>query len=474
MTGTEHADGVDPRDIEIAELKTEVARLNSLVAELQAKLAEMQELLRQNSQNSSRPPSSDPPGVSAMPRKRKRGRKPGGQPGHKGHRRRFLSVEERNVHDVRPERCKKCGARLKGNDPHPHRHQVVEAPEPKPEVEEWRLHALDCGDCGETTRAELPPGVPRGGYGPRLVAIIALLSGAFRLSKRQTVELLANLYGVPISLGSITACQQIASEAVVKPVQEAREFVKEQAIKHADESSWREGPTRSKVWLWTVTTPLVTVFLICGSRGKDIAQKMLGKFLGVLVSDRWCAYSWWPLKWRQLCWAHIRRHFKAMSECKGEAKEIGEKLLVLERRLFELWHRIRDGTLVRSSFRVYVSHIRVEMRALLRRGSQCSHRKTSTTCSELLKLEPAMWTFTRMDCVEPTNNSGERAIRPGVIWRKLCFGTHSRWGSRFVERMLSVVYTLHQQHRSPLGFLTDCVSARMKRQPVTASLLPSA
>lgn len=375
---------------------------------------------------------------------------------------------------VKPKACRKCGSALDGDDPDPHPHQVWEWPEVQPDVFEWLLHELTCKRCGARTRAKLPPGVPRSGFGPRLVGVVALLSGAYRLSKRLIVDLLGNLMGVPMSLGSVSACEQIASEAVAKPVQEARDYVKQQGVKHADESSWFEGPRRAKVWLWTATTSLVTVFLIRASRGKDVAHDILGKVFGVLVSDRWCGYAWWPLRWRQFCWAHIKRHFQAMAECTGEAKAIGDGLLVLEERLFELWHRVRDGTLKRNSFKAYASRIRVEVRALLRRGVHCGHKKTATTCAELLKSEPAMWTFVRLAGVEPTNNHGERAIRPGVIWRKLSFGTNSRWGSRFVERMLSVVQTLKQQDRNAFTFVTDCVAAHMRGQPITGSLLPRA
>jgi hypothetical protein len=373
---------------------------------------------------------------------------------------------------VKPKLCKGCGSKLEGEDPNPFRHQVVDLPEPQPEVREARLHELECGCCGTKTRAELPDDFPRGGFGPRLVTTVALLSGAFRLSKRLTVRLLSLLHGIPISLGSVVACEQLASDAVTKPVQEARDYVKEQTVKHADESGWAEGPSRSKAWLWVAATAFVTVFRIHARRGKAVAMGLLGKVRGILVSDRWCAYEWWPLKMRQLCWAHIKRHFKKMSEADGPAAQLGGALLVQERRLFELWRRVRDGTLERSSFQTYASEIRCRVRELLEQGKSCAHKFTATTCTELLKMEPAMWTFVRVEGVEPTNNHGERAIRPGVIWRKISFGTHSRWGSRFVERILSVVQTLKQQDRDPFTFLTECVTAHMAGKPVTASLLP--
>lgn len=114
------------------------------------------------------------------------------------------------------------------------------------------------------------------------------------------------------------------------------------------------------------------------------------------------------------------------------------------------------------------------MRLPLEKGQTCAHKFTATTCAELLKVELAMWTFARIVDVEPTNNHGEHAMRPGVIWRKISYGTHSRWGSRFVERMLTVVYTLNQQDRNSLTFITKCDRAHMTHNPVTASLLPQA
>jgi len=460
---------------ENAELREQLTAALKLVADLRREVAELRERQDQNSQNSSRAPSTDTQSTRDSRPKKKKGRKRGGQPGHKGHDRMLLPVDQRNVRDVKPDRCKGCGSKLEGEDSNPHRHQVVEVPEPKPEVREARLHELECGCCGAKTRAELPADFPRGGYGPRLVVTIALLSGKFRLSKRLTVCLLANLYGIPISLGSVIHCEQIASEAVAKPVQEARDYVKEQTVKHADESGWAEGPNRSKAWLWVATTAFVTVFRIHARRGTAVAMGLLGKACGILVSDRWCAYEWWPLKQRQLCWAHIKRHFKKMNEAGDPiAARIGGALLAQEKRLFELWRRVRDGTLERSSFQTYASEIRCRVRELLEEGKSCSHKFTATTCKELLRMESAMWTFVRIEGVEPTNNHGERAIRPGVIWRKISFGTHSCWGSRFVERMLSVVQTLKLQDRDAHTFLTECVTAHIFGKPVIASLLPQA
>ena len=86
---------------------------------------------------------------------------------------------------------------------------------------------------------------------------------------------------------------------------------------------------------------------------------------------------------------------------------------------------------------------------LLKAGQTCGVAKTEGVCREVLKVYEALWTFVRVEGVEPTNNAAERAIRPGVLWRKGSFGTQSAQGSRFVEAMMTVVATLKQQHRNP-------------------------
>jgi transposase len=456
------------------QLRKELVKLKKENARLQERLAKLEGRLGQNSSNSSLPPSSDPPWTSVPPPKPGSGRKPGGQPGHQGHQRELVPEADVDVIiPVKPKQCRDCGGALHGEDPAPRRHQVAEIPKIKPSITEYQLHALCCDRCNTVTTADLPAGVPSGAFGPHAVAIASLLTGFYRLGRRSAVEALGDLFGLQISLGSITACEQIASAVVAQPVTEAQAYVKEQNVKQADETSWFEGASRKRVWLWVTFTEQVTVFLIRASRGADIAKEMLGQTLGVLVTDRWCGYTWWPLRWRQLCWAHIKRHFQAFVDAGGEAGRIGQALLVEEKILFEWWHRVRDGTLALSTLRIYTVSLRRRVKALLLRGSVCGHSKTEGTCRELLKLEPAMWTFVRLVGVSPTNNASERAIRRGVIWRKLCFGTHSEAGSRFAERMLTVTATLRQQKRGVVNYVTSSIEASLRGER-PQSLLPMA
>ena len=445
------------------------ATVGALLAQAR-QLAVLTARLAQTSQTSSRPPSTDPPGT-LRPRRRRSGRRPGGQPGHPGHHRHLVPVAHVDaVVPVRPPRCRRCGRRLTGTDPTPVRHQVTEVPPSRPVITEYQLHTLVCR-CGATTRPPLPPGVPAGTFGPRLQALVAVCTGVYHLSRRTTVRLLADCFGVEVALGSVSACEAAASQVLAGPVAAAQRFVQQQPVAHVDETGWREA--RRRAWLWVAATATVTVFLVHARRGAIAARTLLGPFAGILTSDRWTAYRRWPLRNRQLCWAHLRRHFAAFAEIPGAAGRPGRALLAETDQLFAWWHRVRDGTLTRASFRQYTGPLRRRVEALLWLGSQGRHAPTAATCREILALAPALWTFIRVPGVEPTNNAAERALRPGVLWRKGSFGSHSPTGSRFTERMLTVATTLTQQHRNVVDYVTCACTAALQGTPVP-SLLPVA
>jgi transposase len=167
----------DPRDVE------RIGELEAIVAKLLARVADLEEKLAASSRNSSKPPSSDPPTVERKP-KTPKGRKPGGQPGHKRHEREMFPPEKvQSVVDCKPSRCGRCAAGLRGEDPHPRRHQVAQLPKIEPEVTEYRLHTLGCDRCGHCTAGELPSGTPTGSFGATVVAAITLLLGVYGLTQ---------------------------------------------------------------------------------------------------------------------------------------------------------------------------------------------------------------------------------------------------------------------------------------------------
>jgi transposase len=167
---------------------------------------------------------------------------------------------------IKPAQCTHCQAPLSGDDPKPWRHQVIEIPPIKPVVTEYQWHQLTCLVCGETMRAPWPAGVPSGTYGPRVQATVALCTGAYRLSKRMTQQAMEEVFGVSMSVGTISPLEQATTAAVAAPVKAARTYVQEQAVAHLDETSWRQGDKRA--WLWVAVTSWVTVFVVRMSFGR--------------------------------------------------------------------------------------------------------------------------------------------------------------------------------------------------------------
>src|SRR6266581_6234160 len=214
----------------IRALEARVEALEAMVQALQEHNRALQEQLNQTSRNSSRPPSSDPP-HSERPHRPRSTRRRGGQPGHPGHTRTLVPVDEVDeVVVIKPAQCTHCQAPLSGDDPTPWRHQVIEIPPIKPVVTEYQWHQLVCATCGEVTRAPWPESVPSGTYGPRVQATVALYTGSYHLSKRTTQQMMDDVFRVPLSVGTISQLEQATTAAVVAPVEEARTSVHAQAV----------------------------------------------------------------------------------------------------------------------------------------------------------------------------------------------------------------------------------------------------
>lgn len=441
---------------------------------LEEEVAALREQLNRNSGNSSQPPSSDGPNnkTSKPVHRPKSERQRGGQPGHRGTTRKLVPLEQvKTSYDLKPPVCHQCGEPLTGEDVEPYRHQVTDIPPVVAEVTEYRLHTLVCEECGAETTAELPAGVPPSAFGPRLQAMISLLSGRYHLSKRDAAEVMTDFFQAEVSLGSVPTLEQRTSAALKEPVDEARAYVKKQPVVHMDETGWREA--NQKAWLWLATTTLVTVFFIRPSRGGAVAREILDPaFTGIVVSDRWSAYNWLLTLLRQLCWAHLRRDFQAFVERGGSSQTLGEDLLAQVHLMFDWWPKVRDGTMPRATFQEKMQPVQAKVADLLRLGTTCAHPKTAATCRDILKREVALWTFVYVEGVEPTNNLAERLIRPGVLWRKRSFGTQSQTGSHFTERIMTVVATLKQQHRNVLNYLVETCEAANWGKPAP-SLLPT-
>lgn len=446
----------------------QIQRLTDRVAQLETQVADLTARLNKTSQNSSLPPSSAHPHAKPLSSKAKSKRKQGGQPGHPKHERALVPVDQcQTVLACVPTACRRCGAALHGSDADPRRHQVWELPEIQPHVTEYQQHRLVCA-CGTSTCGPLPPGVPTGQAGPRLIAFAGLLMACFRQSKRRAAQFLSMLLNQPACAGWLVRLQNRCAAAVQPAYDDLAARLPAQAVQHIDESPTKEGTT--KAWVWTFVAPDFTLFACRTSRGGAVLDELLGAdYAGVVHCDRAKMYFRCPrLQW---CWAHLKRDFQALIDgpCNA-AKRLGHALLRPTQELFALWKRVRDGTLQRSTLVRRMQPLRGTVHGLLLRG--WCHPTTHGMCQELLTHEGHLWTFLEVAGVEPTNNAAERALRHAVIWRKLSFGTQSAAGSRFVERMLTVIETCRRAGRNVFAWLTQTVQAKLAGQPAP-TLLPA-
>ena len=441
----------------------------AIIRALLAKIQQLQDQLKQSPRNSSSPPSSEHPHAKPPRRKPRATRSPGGQPGHPRHERPLLPSEQcDDVIPLKPATCRRCGRALAGEDAAPLRHQVWELPEIKPHVTEYQRHRLACPRCGDTTCAALPPGVPAGQSGPRLVAFAGLLMAYFRQSKRRTALFLEALLRQPCCPGLVLKMQAQVTQALRPAYEELASTLPSQPHLRIDESPTREAGAKS--WLWTFVAGLFTVFAVRGTRAATVLGELLtDTFAGVVVCDR--AKMYWGLGRLQWCWAHLARDFQALADSEdGVVRRLGHDLLRPTRELFRQWPRCRDGTVSRAELKSRLEPVRRAVEGLLLRGLFSGHPRLVGMCRELYEHRAWLWTFLEQE-VEPTNNASERALRHAVIWRKLSFGTQSARGSRFVETMLTVIETCRQQSQDVFAYVTAAVQARCADRPAP-SLLP--
>ncbi len=450
-----------------ASVRRLVAALALRIADLEKEVAELRERIGKNSSNSSKPPSSDPPGTPGPQPKRSK-KKRGAQKGHPKHSRERLPPDR--VVPCLPDACAHCEGPLIGVDPNPEWHQVVEVPAVLRDVTEYQMHCLTCPSCGGRSVGVLPEGVTPSGFGPRLHALVALLTGRYRQSKRMASEILGEVFQIPMSLGAVSKCEERVSDALEVPYAEAHAAAQQAPWANVDETSWRED--KAGAWLWVMATALVTVLMVHRNRSKEAAQKLMGAgFAGVAITDRYSAYLWLPVEQRQACWSHLDRDFQAMVDRGGRSAAVGRALQREADRLFKWRAWVQAGRRTAAWLAGKVPSLRRATRKALEAGARCGDAKTSGVCQEILGLFPALWTWSRVAGVESTNNLAERELRPAVQVRKLSFGTDSARGSRFFERIMTVVMTLRRQKRALLDWVAEAYeSFRLGRPP--PSLLP--
>ena len=455
-----------------AELVQQVQDLTARCEALAKQVAELTREQNKNSSNSHKPPSSDGLGDRRSIRKPKKptGRKRGGQPGHKGHYRKLLGPEEVDeVVDVFPDHCEVC-QQVPPHDAQgePFRHQVVELLEDRGgrHVTEYRCHAVTC-TCGVVVAAPMDK-IPSSSFGPRLSSTVSALTGNFQMSRRQVVVVLKEIFGISMSLGSVSNIEGRMAKALAGPDDEAMQSAESAAVKHADETSWIRDFERCSAWVFA--TVLVSVYRIVADGSRKTLRKLLKRQRGVLVSDRASVFLYWSMAQRQICWSHLRRTFIDFSQRDGPAAQFGRELADSAELVFVYWRQFQAKTIDRAELVRLVTAVRDGMKPCLERAKRAGIAYVSGSCANMLEHWEAMWTFMDTPGVEPTNNHAERELRRLVLWRKRCFGSQSDRGDRFVERMMTVTHTLRKQQRNVLDFLHHCFVAKLNNAPAPSLL----
>lgn len=438
----------------IEQLEPTVQYLVEQVKILTERVEKLENQLNKNSNNSSKPPSSDPPYTKPRkpsPKTKGKKRKKGGQKGHPGHQQKLLPADHELP--VMPKLCP-CGCNtFNPKDFIPfHTHQVIELPPIQMDVTHFILLKGLCPNCQKVIKAEIPQ-ENRTGYGPRLSAVIAELSGTYGNSRETIQDICRNIFNFHISTGAVQKVIDRASHAII-PIYDRIGFIARRSpVNHIDETSWfQQGLLR---WLWTMTNKNIAFFKIHENRSKEAFNALIDDWNGILVSDGYGLYRKW-VGGRQTCLAHLIRDARNLAERDDESfQRFGRNMLDLLRQLC----RFADKPPSSKKWEDWFSHFMLMI--FLFEGSDDDAGKLAR---RLGREMDSLWTFLEEDGVEPTNNRAERALRFGVLWRKRSMGTQSDKGDRWVERILSLKQTCKIRAVSSFDILHQAMTAFFKEQ----------
>ena len=405
---------------ELAETRAELGRARERIAELEARL-------RQNPRNSSRPPSSEGLGKPA-PRslRKKSGRRPGGQDGHEGATLAQVARPDREQRHE-PGCCGRCGTRLAGRPvTGVERRQVFDLPLVKIKVTEHQLIERECA-CGARAKGQAPQGAEAPAqYGPRIAAIIIYLYAGQFLSKQRTAQALAELFGVPLSAGTVAGITARAAGKLDGFLDQVREAIAASEVAGFDETGFRvEGRLQ---WVHCARTGKYTLLMAHPRRGKEAMDTMgvLPSFTGVAVHDAWAPYDIYTTADHQLCCAHALRELQAVTDAAPAgawcwAAQAADALAAMQKLVSEAISHGQDAVEAAA----LATQIHRYRSAALIGASQTAARagkltkKHNALARRLLDRQDDYLRFTRDWRICPDNNGAERDIRMAKLKQKV-------------------------------------------------------
>lgn len=444
---------IETQTVQIEAQAGQIKEQASYIEILRRRIEELEAKLNKNSKNSSKPPSSDQQANTGNKRKQsKRARR--------GKSRSPYPPDRVDCHvECTKSSCPHCASTSLGKlGDAPFVWQQVELPAVRAIVTQYSLLKYRCGGCGKRCLGELPEGVPFSAFGPRLMALVANLTGCFHLAKREAMQLIKDLYDIDLSAGSVINVEENVSDALEACYERIHQFVVQGALpRHFDETSWRDSGKRH--YVWTATTALAACFRIDPSRSQEAFRRLIGPKTGPpSVTDRYAVYN--ALKGpHQYCLAHLIRDFHFFAEGKGSDSEIGSKIEQEFRRACRIHSHWRKGQLSKRQWSCRLSYSQRRLDELFTDGLTFGSDDLANLIMRLDENSDCLWAFRSVEMMDPTNNLAERDLRKLVLWRKKSYGTRSSRGQRFVERISSVAETLKKNGKNILTYLECALQA---------------
>lgn len=435
----------------IVYLEQTIASLAARVQQLEKRIEQLEVKTKQNSENSNKPPSSDSPFKKSKKKGKKSKRKRGGQKGHKGYQQQMLTPTDTQMIMPMLCDCGRCDFATGTIDPY-YTHQHIELPEIQMNVTHFILHKARCNGCGKTVRAGVPKEY-QSGYGPRLSAMVAELSGSHGASRQSVQDFCQSVLGIPISIGGIQRIIDRASEALEPVYDKIGKRARRAEVNHIDETSWFQSGKLK--WLWTMVNAAVAFFMVHPNRSKKAFAQLVDDWKGILVSDNYGVYVNW-INSRQSCLAHYIRKAKALAERKDESVSSFGKSIRKELQLLCRWAKAPPSDKQWEQF-----YSRFMLLLFLYEGADDGAGRLARS---FLSEMDSLWVFLEENGVDPTNNRAERALRYGVLWRKRSNGTQSDKGNRWVERILSVKQTCRIKAQPVFPILVDAIRSYFNEQ----------
>jgi transposase len=449
--------------------------LIGLVRSLLEEVERLKQQVKQTSQTSSKPPSSD----ILTRSERKAGKDSEGEdskpiekrPGRKGKTRKGFGRVDR-IERIEPVKCEACGSlEFESSGAKTRRYQVAELVERPIEIVEYEQVRRHCCGCGREVCGELPASViPGQAVSAKLQGMLAWLGHYGHLSYGKQQEWLEEIGQIRLSVGTLSAVSQRVAQACEVKVKELGRWIREQKQVQVDESPWLVNGV--KEWMWTLSGEGYSLFHAADTRSRRELEQLLGvSFAGVLISDDFSVYNGYPAAGQQKCLAHLRRHFKRLTQLKvPDQKPLAEAFLVLIDEAFDQHRRWRE-THHTDCFMTWASGFKQRLSDALENWSSRAGYDAGLLLTSLRDKAHQWWYFLDHPQVPPDNNRAERSLRLAVTKRKVSGGSRSWSGFRQTATLLTVIQSCRAQGRSALTFFQQVLS--FPHPSTELSLIPS-